>query len=72
MDISHGSDSPTEGQKGERPQAALDRVTRELAAAETRFFNIIGKNADSILIVNREGGVSFANPAARFEGARNP
>jgi signal transduction histidine kinase len=42
----------------------MDRLTRELAAAETRFFNIIGKNADSILIVDGEGGVSFANPAA--------
>jgi signal transduction histidine kinase len=56
---------------GRRPQAPaedtqlrLDRLTRELAAAEARFFNIIGKNADSILIVDREGGVSFANPAA--------
>ena len=65
MDISHGSDSPADGREGEKPQAALDRVTRELAAAETRFFNIIGKNADSILIVDRAGGVSFANPAAR-------
>jgi signal transduction histidine kinase len=46
------------------PELRLDRLTRKLAAAEARFFNIIGKNADSILIVDRQGGVSFANPAA--------
>lgn len=53
-------DTPDDGDLGSR----LGRLTRQLAAAETRFFNIIGKNADSILIVDREGGVSFANPAA--------
>ena len=35
-----------------------------LAAAEDRFFNIIGRTTDSILIVDSAGTVLFANPAA--------
>ena len=45
-------------------KSQLETLRRQLQAAETRFFNIIGKNADSILIVNPEGIVDFANPAA--------
>jgi signal transduction histidine kinase len=45
-------------------KARLDLLSKHLAAAETRFFNIIGKNADSILIVDKNGVVNFANPAA--------
>jgi len=44
--------------------ARLESLTKQLAAAEARFFNIIGKNAASILIVDRTGAVIFANPAA--------
>jgi signal transduction histidine kinase len=44
--------------------AQVDRLGKQLAAAEARFFNIIGRNAESILIVDGSGGVSFANPAA--------
>jgi signal transduction histidine kinase len=54
--------------KGEKPEAELearlDLLAKKLTAAEGRFFNIIGKNADSILIVDKDGVVSFANPAA--------
>ena len=39
-------------------------ICKLLAAAEARFFNIIGRNADSILIVDPAGTVIFANPAA--------
>jgi signal transduction histidine kinase len=42
----------------------LDHLARQLSAAEARFFNVIGKNADSILIVDTSGIVIFANPAA--------
>jgi len=48
----------------EDAQARLESLTKQLAAAEARFFNIIGKNAGSILIVNQVGAVIFANPAA--------
>jgi signal transduction histidine kinase len=58
--------SKTRGPKpprGDLP-ARLDSLNKQLAAAEARFFNIIGKNADSILIVDQAGAVIFANPAA--------
>ncbi len=45
-------------------EARLDLLSKQLVAAEARFFNIIGKNADSILIVDKKGMVNFANPAA--------
>jgi signal transduction histidine kinase len=41
-----------------------EKTARLLAAAEARFFNIIGRTADSILIVDSAGKVVFANPAA--------
>jgi signal transduction histidine kinase len=41
-----------------------EHLGKLLAAAEARFFNIIGRNADSILIVDPTGTVMFANPAA--------
>jgi signal transduction histidine kinase len=46
-----------------RPPDA-EHLGRLLAAAEARFFNIIGRNTDSILIVDSAGTVVFANPAA--------
>jgi len=41
-----------------------NHLARQLAAADARFFNIIGRTADSILIVDTDGTVIFANPAA--------
>ena len=41
-----------------------EHLARLLAAAEARFFNIIGRNTHSILIVDSAGTVVFANPAA--------
>lgn len=46
--------------------ARIAHLSEQLTAAETRFFNIIGKNADSILIIDSNGLVIFANPAAEM------
>jgi signal transduction histidine kinase len=45
-------------------RADSEHMAKLLASAEARFFNIIGRNADSILIVDPEGVVLFSNPAA--------
>jgi signal transduction histidine kinase len=45
-------------------EGQLSHLARQLAAAEARFFNIVGKIADAILIVDPTGAVRFANPAA--------
>lgn len=42
----------------------LEQFARELHSCETRFRNLITKNADGIIIVDREGIVRFINPAA--------
>ncbi|MGC9356599.1 MAG: PAS domain S-box protein [Anaerolineae bacterium] len=42
----------------------LERCEQELRASEARFQNIIGRNVDGILIVDREGIIRFANPVA--------
>jgi signal transduction histidine kinase len=49
---------------GEPLRPDPEHLARLLAAAEARFFNIIGRNADSILIIDSAGTVIFANPAA--------
>jgi PAS domain S-box-containing protein len=43
---------------------SLEACRRELQASEARFKNIITRNADGILVVDTEGLVRFANPAA--------
>lgn len=48
----------------EELQHLLDQCGQKLQASETRFRNIIEKNADAILIVDRDGFIQFANPAA--------
>lgn len=42
----------------------LEQCTRELQSCETRFRNLITKNADGIIIVDCSGVVRFINPAA--------
>lgn len=49
---------------GGSSQAESEHLSRLLAAAEAQFFNIIGRNTDSILIVDPAGTIVFANPAA--------
>ncbi|MEW6734436.1 MAG: PAS domain S-box protein [Acidobacteriota bacterium] len=42
----------------------LERRTQELQTSEARFRNIIARNADGIIIVDRQGVLRFINPAA--------
>jgi len=49
---------------GDSLRADPEHLAKLLAAAEARFFNIIGRNTDSILIVDPGGTVLFSNPAA--------
>jgi len=51
-------------ESGETGLPDTEHLAKLLAAAEARFFNIIGRNTDSILIVGPAGTVVFANPAA--------
>lgn len=45
-------------------QIAIEKLKRDLQASESRFHNAIAKNADGIVIVNKQGIVCFANSAA--------
>ena len=45
-------------------QSEIAQCRREVEATQQRFKNIIEKNADGIVIVDQEGYVRFANPAA--------
>jgi signal transduction histidine kinase len=47
---------------GGRSRASLGR---ELRASEARFRDVIERNADAIVVVDREGVVTFANPMAK-------
>ncbi len=48
-----------------RAGAEIEGSIRRLAEAESRVSDLIGKNADSILVVDRSGTVLFASPAAQ-------
>jgi two-component system, NtrC family, sensor kinase len=43
---------------------AMEQLKQDLKASESRFRNVIKKNADGIAIVNKKGLVSFVNPSA--------
>ncbi|MEG4634441.1 PAS domain S-box protein [Microcoleus sp. AR_TQ3_B6] len=45
-------------------ERAMEQLRQDLKASETRFRNVIEKNADGIAIVNKGGLVCFANPSA--------
>jgi PAS domain S-box-containing protein len=45
-------------------KAELDRHRCELERSERRFRDVIERNADAIIVVDHEGVVRFANPAA--------
>lgn len=45
-------------------QAEIRQRTRDLAASEARFRNLITRNADAIVVVDGGGLVRFVNPAA--------
>ncbi|MFL5538682.1 MAG: ATP-binding protein [Longimicrobiaceae bacterium] len=44
--------------------AELERRTRELERSRARFRDVIERNADAILVVDRDGAIRFANRAA--------
>ncbi|MEG3898856.1 MULTISPECIES: PAS domain S-box protein [unclassified Microcoleus] len=45
-------------------ELAMQQLKRDLKASESRFRNVIRKNADGIAIVNKKGLVCFVNPSA--------
>lgn len=47
-------------------QLTIEKLKRDLKASEARFHNVIAKNADSIVIVNKKGMVCFVNPSAEY------
>lgn len=46
-------------------ELAMQQLKRDLKASESRFRNVIRKNADGIAIVNKKGLVCFVNPSAQ-------
>ncbi len=52
-------------------QRQLEETQQALRAIEARFHNLVDSNADGLLVVNAEGDIQFANPAAgRILGRR--
>ena len=45
-------------------EIAMEQLKQDLKASESRFRNVIRKNADGIAIVNKKGLVCFVNPSA--------
>ncbi|MEP6516104.1 PAS domain S-box protein [Microcoleus vaginatus] len=45
-------------------ERAMEQLKQDLKASESRFRNVIEKNADGIAIVNKLGLICFANPSA--------
>src|SRR3990172_4827701 len=55
-----------------RLQRTLDQRTRDLHAVEVGFRNLIDQDADGIIVVDQQGMIRFANPAAEtLFGRRN-
>lgn len=46
-----------------RMRIELDHSTRELQSSETRFYKLVEKSVDSIIVVDYHGIVRFVNPA---------
>lgn len=42
----------------------LDTLRRSSERDKARFFNVVGKNLDGIIIVNRDGVITYINPSA--------
>ncbi len=45
-------------------EIAIEQLSQDLKASESRFRNVIEKNADGMAIVNKQGLVSFVNQSA--------
>lgn len=52
------------GDQGHDPQTEIGALRQRLAAAEAAFVAIVQRSSDGILVVDAEGLVRFANPAA--------
>lgn len=52
------------GEHTSDPAQLIEECARELQSCESRFRNLINKNADGIVIVDRDGILRFINPAA--------
>jgi PAS domain S-box-containing protein len=51
-------------QEIKRLKTALQQARRAVQASETRFRNVIERNADGMIVTDRNGIVQFTNPAA--------
>jgi signal transduction histidine kinase len=58
------ADAPGAGDEAQRLRSELDRVTDSLERSEARFRDVIERNADAIIVVDRTGVVRFANRMA--------
>lgn len=59
------------GRKTAEYERSFERLSRELAASESRFRNITLASADAIIVVSEIGGLLFTNPAAERLFGRN-
>ncbi len=49
-----------------RMRTELDQSTRDLQSSEARFYKLVEKSADGIIVVNEDGVVRYVNPAAEL------
>ena len=58
------ADGPVAADEAQRLRAAVDRLTADLERSQARFRDIIDRNADAIIVIDRGGVVRFANRMA--------
>lgn len=54
-----------------RMRTELAQSTRDLQSSEARFYKLVEKSADGIIVVNEDGIVRYVNPAAEMLFGRN-
>ena len=52
-------------------QSELEGLKEYLSACKKQFYNVVGRNKDGILILNRRGEIMYANHAAQVIFSRN-
>ena len=52
-------------------KSELKELKEHLSACKKQFYNIVGKNRDGILVLNRQGEIVYANHAAQVIFGRN-